>query len=346
MSQPKVFVGLSGGVDSAVSALLLKRAGYEVVGVFMKNWTADVAGNQCPWRDDLRSARAVSAHLKIPLKIYDFQADYKAKVADYMVSAYRAGLTPNPDIMCNQEIKFGVFYEMARAQGADFVATGHYARLIDGQLYRGLDASKDQSYFLYRIPQNTTAHILFPIGEYRKTAIRELALEADLPNARRADSQGICFVGNVSLKDFLHEYIDFEPGEIIDDHGKLIGQHDGAYFYTIGQRHGLGVGGGKPYFVYDKDIAKNIIYVTTEPASALLNKDMIVAGDTYWWQVPESGRDYDIQVRYRSRPVCGRVVLSKNGCTIKLNEPERAIAPGQAVVVYDGDRCLGGGVIQ
>ncbi len=346
MISGKVFVGLSGGVDSAVAALLLQRAGYEVVGVFMKNWTADVAGNHCPWREDLHSARAVAAHLKISLEIYDFQAEYKTKVADYMVATYRRGLTPNPDIMCNQEIKFGVFYDRCRAQGADFVATGHYARMIDGQLYRGSDVNKDQSYFLYRIPPNAAGRVLFPLGEYHKTQIRQIAQVAGLPNAKRADSQGICFVGNVNLKDFLHEYIDFAPGDIVDDYGKVIGQHDGAYFYTIGQRHGLGVGGGKPYFVYGKDITNNIIYVTTDPASPLLSKDTIVAGDVNWWETPVPGKDYDIQVRYRSQPVRGRVSLTGADCVIKLDKPERAIAPGQAVVVYESDRCLGGGVMQ
>lgn len=346
MSLGKVFVGLSGGVDSAVAALLLQRTGYEVVGVFMKNWTADVAGNHCPWREDLHSARAVAAHLKIPLEVYDFQVEYKAKVADYMVVTYRRGLTPNPDIMCNQEIKFGVFYDRCRAHGADFVATGHYARMIDGQLYRGRDDSKDQSYFLYRIPSNATGQVLFPLGEYHKKQIRQIAQEVGLPNAKRADSQGICFVGNVNLKDFLHEYIDFVPGDIVDDHGKTIGRHDGVFFYTIGQRHGLGVGGGKPYFVYDKDVTKNIIYVTTDPVSPLLSQDTIVVGDTHWWQMPASSKEYGIQVRYRSQPVPGRVDQTEAGCVIKLDKPERAIAPGQAVVVYDGDRCLGGGVIQ
>ena len=341
-----VYVGLSGGVDSSVAAALLKDQGYHVTAVFMKNWTADVAGNKCPWEEDLASARVVAAHLQIPLKIYDFQKEYRAKVADYMVDAYRRGLTPNPDVMCNQEIKFRTFYDMCRSEGADFVATGHYARMHDGQLLRGVDRNKDQSYFLYRMPHDAAEHALFPVGEYEKSEIRHLAERYDLPTAKRPDSQGLCFVGNVSLKDFLHEFIDYKPGDIVDDQGHKIGQHDGAFFYTIGQRHGLGVGGGKPYFVYDKDMAKNEVYVTTDPDSALLNKDRLMAADEYWWQAVEADKVYDVQVRYRSTPVEGRIMRHSDKFEVVFSQTERAIAPGQSVVIYDGDVVIGGGIIQ
>ena len=345
MSQ-KVFVGLSGGVDSSVAAALLQRDGYEVIAVFMKNWTADIAGNKCPWEEDLASARRVAAHLQIPLKIYDFQKEYKAKVADYMVESYRRGLTPNPDIMCNQEIKFRTFYDMCISEGADFVATGHYARMIDGKLYRGIDQGKDQSYFLYRIPHDAAGNVLFPVGEFEKKQIRQLAEKFELPTAARPDSQGLCFVGNVSLKDFLHEFIEFQPGDIIDDGGQVVGQHDGAFFYTIGQRHGLGVGGGKPYFVYDKDIEKNQIFVTTDPESKDLNKSSFLINDIYEWQSIKEDEKYEIQVRYRGTPIEGSVRKSNKGYLVELARLERAIAAGQSAVLYHGDELVGGGIIQ
>ena len=343
----KVFVGLSGGVDSAVSAALLQAAGHDVVGVFMKNWSGVTAGVECPWADDWASARQVAAHLGIPLKLYDFEDRYRATVGQYLIDTYRAGLTPNPDIMCNDEIKFKAFLDQCLDEGADMIATGHYARIRDGnQLLRGADPAKDQSYFLYRVPDEALARSLFPLGELTKTEVRRQARKLKLPNAARPDSQGICFVGPVPMKDFLHEFIDYAEGEIQDERGRVVGRHDGVFFYTIGQRHGLGVGGGAPYFVYDKDVAGNILRVTTDEQSPVLNKSTFTIDNCVWHEQPAADREYDIQVRYRSRPIAGHLKPAGNSRhEITLAKPERAIAPGQSAVAYDAERVIGGGII-
>ncbi len=342
-----VFVGLSGGVDSSVAAALLKQDGYSVVGVFMKNWSRDIGGMKCPWREDLASARSVAAHLGIELKVYDFEKEYFAAVATYMIETYRKGLTPNPDIMCNAEIKFKVFAERCFAEGADYIATGHYAR-IDHEpvrLRRAVDASKDQTYFLYRAPAKSLEHTLFPLGGIEKSKVRELASEFGLPTAKRPDSQGLCFVGNIPMRTFLAEYIEPKQGNILDQEGRVIGQHDGAYFYTIGQRQGLGVGGGKPYYVCRIDTNKNEVHVTTEPESPELNKAEFSVQDCVWYVNPDESKHYDIQVRYRTAAKSGRLIKAKNGFKVILDKAERAITPGQSAVVYDGEVVLGGGVI-
>lgn len=342
-----VFVGLSGGVDSSVAAALLQQSGHKVVGVFMKNWSRDVGGMKCPWREDLASARSVAAHLGIELKVYDFEKEYFEAVATYMIDTYRKGLTPNPDIMCNAEIKFKVFAERCFAEGADMIATGHYAQVSHDplRLKRAVDASKDQTYFLYRAPAKNLERTLFPLGNLQKSKVRELAEELGLPTAKRPDSQGLCFVGNIPMRTFLGEFIEPRQGDIIDQEGKVIGQHDGAYFYTIGQRQGLGVGGGKPYYVHKIDVDKNEVHVTTEPDSAELNRVEFVVQDCVWSAEPDKGVRYDIQVRYRTKAKPGRLERFEWGYRVLLDEPERAIAPGQSAVVYDGDTVLGGGVI-
>lgn len=341
-----IFVGLSGGVDSAVAAALLKKAGHEVTGVFMKNWSAPIAGNICPWREDLASARRVAARLTIPFKIYDFEKQYRRTVANYMIKTYRLGLTPNPDIMCNEEIKFKTFLEKCLGAGADAIATGHYARLEDRLLKKAKDHVKDQSYFLYRMSLHAAAKTLFPIGELTKLELRQLARKFGLPNAERPDSQGLCFVGNVSMRDFLHEFIDYKPGDIIDEAGQKIGSHDGAFFYTIGQRHGLGLGGGRPYFIYKIDGPKNIIYVTNEEKSDLLNKKQFSIAGCVWRQKPAASKTYQVLVRYRATTKPARLIKKTGGrYDVKLLAAERAIAPGQSAVFYDGDVVLGGGII-
>ena len=263
MPKSTVFVGMSGGVDSSVSAALLKEQGYRVVGVYMKNWSKDLPGMECPWAADLADAKRVAVRLGIDFRVFDFETEYKQKVVDYMLAEFEKGRTPNPDIMCNQEIKFKLFYDVAREQGADLIATGHYAQTDGQNLLRAVDENKDQTYFLYRISKEAIKHTIFPIGHLKKPEVKKLAEELDLPVAHKKDSMGVCFVGEVGIKDFLQEYIKPTPGEIRDaDTDTVIGQHDGAIFYTIGQRHGLDLGGGLPYYVVSKDLAKNTLYAS------------------------------------------------------------------------------------
>lgn len=267
-----VCVGMSGGVDSSVAGLLLKEQGYRVVGVYMKNWSKDLPGMKCPWAEDLADAKRVAVKLGIDFEVWDFEKEYFEKVVEYMLKEFRAGNTPNPDIMCNQEIKFKLFYEKAMEAGADYIATGHYARVEHSgpKLLRAVDENKDQTYFLYRMSDEALKHTLFPIGERRKPEVKKLAAENGLHNAYKKESMGVCFVGEVGMKDFLKEYIDVEPGEIREiESDRVLGYHEGAVFYTIGQRHGLYLNGAKgeindgmPYYVVKKDIKNNIVYVS------------------------------------------------------------------------------------
>lgn len=268
-----VYVGMSGGVDSSVAALLLKEQGYRVVGIYMKNWSQDLPGMKCPWAEDLADAKRVAVKLGIDFEVWDFEKEYREKVVEYMLREFRAGNTPNPDIMCNQEIKFKMFYEKAMAAGADFIATGHYARVSRGaepMLLRAVDENKDQTYFLYRISDESLARTIFPIGGMLKPEVKRLAKERGLHNAYKKESMGVCFVGEVGMKDFLKEYIDMEPGEIREiESDKILGYHEGVIFYTIGQRHGLYLDGergvandGMPYYVVKKDIQHNVVYVS------------------------------------------------------------------------------------
>lgn len=346
----KIFVGLSGGVDSSVAAALLVKQGHDVTGVFMKNWSRDVAGHHCPWKEDLASARSVAAHLKVPLKVYDFEKQYYDAVTKYMVDTYKSGLTPNPDIMCNQEIKFKVFLEKCLSEGADMIATGHYAQLKYGQLKTAVDKSKDQTYFLYRMDPGIADKVLFPIGIYKKTEVRELAVKYNLPTAERPDSQGLCFVGNVPMKDFLSEFIKPKKGKIINDRSEVVGQHDGAFSYTIGQRHGLGIGGGRPYFVYKVDAINNEVFVTHNENSELLNSNKFRLADCVWWdkaKVESKGLKAEVKVRYRSKNIaCAVENINKQVYIVTLARAERAITPGQSAVLYNGDIVVGGGIIQ
>jgi tRNA-specific 2-thiouridylase len=350
----KVYVGMSGGVDSSVTAALLAQQGYLVTGVYMKNWSQDLPGMICPWEEDYRDAKRVAVHLGIPFKLYDFEKEYRSRVVNYMVREYQTGRTPNPDVMCNQEVKFKLFLETALNDGADLIATGHYARVLRSnagrpvsRLAKAVDDNKDQSYFLYRVTGKALDRTLMPIGEYKKPTVRELARQLGLSTADKKDSQGICFIGEVGIKDFLiHELGQQTPGPIIDKSGKTVGQHDGAIFYTIGQRHGLDVGGGLPYYVTGKNMARNEVYVTTDLQDGDLWKRQLELADLRWIaDEPQNGKTYQVRTRYRAALVPCEIAIKAKAGTVRLLEDIRAVTPGQSAVIYDGKWCLGGGIV-
>lgn len=344
----RVYVGMSGGVDSSLTAALLKEQGYEVTGVYMKNWTKDLPGMRCPWADDLADAKRVAVQLGIDFKVFDFENEYRHKVVDYMIDEYRHGRTPNPDIMCNQEVKFKLFLEAALEDGADMIATGHYARVENGQLRQAKDTNKDQTYFLYRVTKAALEKTLFPLGEYEKSQVRQMAEERGLYTATKKDSQGICFVGQIGIREFLSEYVEQVPGDIIDKAtGKVLGRHDGAIFYTLGQRHGLDIGGGLPYYVVGKDMDKNEVYVTTNLNDEQLWRSEVSLGAVHWidGQKPVEG-SYQVRARHRGTLHDARLTWQAEAVCLQLDHPERAIASGQSMVIYDGEHCLGGGIVQ
>ena len=436
-----VYVGMSGGVDSSVSALLLKEQGYNVVGVYMKNWSRDLPGMKCPWAEDLADAKRVAVKLGIPFEVWDFEEEYRKKVVDYMLDEFKKGSTPNPDIMCNQEIKFKLFYEKAMEAGADFIATGHYARVrqvtepvfsdagLESEstsyagepgepslrdeplgrvrnigvsnsnqtfmhprktgpvtcpiLLRAKDENKDQTYFLYRISEEALARTIFPIGEMLKPEVKKLAKEKGLHNAYKKESMGVCFVGEVGMKDFLKEYINIEPGEIREiESEKVLGYHEGAVFYTIGQRHGLYLNGekgvvndGMPYYVVKKDIKKNIVYVSKNLndenlwTNELKLKDILVrqfeydipgdgslspavAGKAPSSSVVTSACSLDMYSQLPFKPISVRlrhraplVPAKFDGETLYFENKIKRPASGQSAVLYDDEVCLGGGII-
>ncbi len=349
----KVVVGISGGVDSAVAALLLKQQGYDVHGVFMHNWESDQDDPYCTATQDLRDAKAVCEKLQIPLTKINFSKEYWDRVFQYFLDEYAAGRTPNPDVLCNKEIKFKAFLEYALELGADFIATGHYVRKAKKngtyQLLRGCDNDKDQSYFLYTLTQSQLQHSLFPIGELTKTDVRKIAQEAELSIYDKKDSTGICFIGERNFKKFLSEYLLAQPGDIITTENKIIGKHDGLMFYTLGQRKGLGIGGlknaaEKPWYVAKKDIKNNQLTVTQNHDDPLLMSSTLQYQDAHWISgtAPKLPLTCSAKIRYRNQDAACTIVDNE---TVQFSQPQWAITPGQAVVFYQGDVCLGGATI-
>jgi tRNA-specific 2-thiouridylase len=354
----KVVVGLSGGVDSAVAALLLKRAGYEVIGLFMKNWEGDDTDEYCSSRQDLVDAAAVADVIGIDFEAVNFSAEYRERVFAEFLREYQAGRTPNPDVLCNSEIKFKAFLDHALALGADHIATGHYAQvrefLGEWQLLKAEDGTKDQSYFLHRLNQAQLSKTLFPLGHLYKRDVRRMAEEAGLPNHARKDSTGICFIGERPFREFLARYLPRQPGEIrVFGTDRVIGQHEGLMYYTLGQREGLGIGGVKgapeePWFVAAKDMTQNILFVVQGHAHPALLSDDLVAQNLSWvsGRAPHTRWVYAAKTRYRQPDAaCQIEQVDANGCRIEFAAPQWAVTPGQSVVVYESRVCLGGGVI-
>lgn len=355
MSGDPVIVGLSGGVDSAVAALCLQRQGYAVEGLFMRNWEDDDA--YCTTAQDLQEARRVADVLGIPLHVADFSREYRDRVFRHFLSELECGRTPNPDVLCNSEIKFGAFLEHALRLGAGRISTGHYARLgvgTDGGPYllRARDEGKDQTYFLHAVPREALARCLFPLGELRKGEVRRMALDAGLPNFDRPDSTGICFVGERPFRAFLSRFLPARPGEIRDLQGRVLGRHMGSLYYTIGQRRGLGIGGLKgdgdgPWYVADKDVTRNILYVVQGAGHPALAAEALEAEDLHWiGEPPATGAELSARTRHRQALQACRITgLASGRLGLRFRSPQRAITPGQYVVLYQDDRCLGGGVI-
>jgi len=363
----KVYVGVSGGVDSSVALALLKDQGYDVTGVFLKVWHPDFLS--CDWREERRSAMRVCATLGVPFITLDCEAEYKKEVADYMINEYRAGRTPNPDIFCNKYVKFGVFLNKAREMGADYIATGHYAQVDSGdkiqdsgimKLLESVDQNKDQSYFLYTLNQEQLAHTLFPIGGMTKPEVRLLAKKYGLPTATKKDSQGVCFLGKLDMKEFLSYYVDSKRGDVLDTSGEVVGYHDGAIFYTIGQRHGFTItkkGSDDPrFFVVSKDIDRNTITVADKESKndVVYSIKEVVIKDLHIIQgmplgskgIPWNKITCTVRIRYRQEKQKCVVKKKDDGWHVILDLPQNGVAVGQSAVLYHDTECLGGGIIE
>jgi tRNA-specific 2-thiouridylase len=353
----RVVVGLSGGVDSAVSAWLLKEQGFDVVGIFMKNWEADDDDEYCASNEDFVDAAAVADVIGIDLEHVNFAAEYKDRVFAEFLREYQAGRTPNPDVLCNAEIKFKAFLDHALRLGADKIATGHYARVRETEgryeLLKGLDTTKDQSYFLHRLTQTQLSRTLFPVGELPKTEVRAIAERAGLPNAKKKDSTGICFIGERPFREFLNRWLHQQPGVIEDERGRPVGQHVGLSFYTLGQRQGLGIGGVKhgggehvPWYVARKDMARNVLVAVQGHEHPWLLSTELTAADCSWVAgVPTAGGALAAKTRYRQADAACRLATAGDGFQLQFAQPQWAVTPGQSAVIYDGEVCLGGGVI-
>ncbi len=390
MKKTKVFVAMSGGVDSSVAALLLKKKGYDLVGCFIKGWYPQGFG--CDWKRDRRDAMRVCAKLEIPFITVDAEKEYKKEVVDYMIREYKAGRTPNPDVMCNRSVKFGVFLKKALEMGADYIATGHYVRLRHlgalhlsefdplrckapkWELLQARDKNKDQSYFLWTLTQEQLKYCLFPVGNLLKPEVKKIAREAGLHTAEKDESMGVCFIGEFNMVDFLKKYIKPKKGKVVTAEGKVIGEHEGAVFYTIGQRHGFGGGGGVPYYIVAKDIKKNLLIVSDKAHEKEFYKKEVEIESVNWISgdlgarhlsalrclAPKSPNLLKARIRYRQPLQSCRIIIPKstfqNGANkmlslgnstilIKFSKPQRAVAPGQSLVIYDGQRMLGGGIM-
>lgn len=358
-----VFVGLSGGVDSSVSAYLLKKQGYKVVGCFIKTWQPDFI--DCSWKEERRDAMRVASHLEIPFLTIDLEKEYKQNVADYMIEEYRQGKTPNPDVMCNKEIKFGGFLKRALELGADFVATGHYAQKrkysifndqfsdkdLEYQLLKAKDSAKEQSYFLWTLTQDQLKHILFPVGNLEKKEVRRIAKKAGLPVATKKDSQGICFIGKIDFKDFLKHFIEERKGDVLNENGEVIGYHFGAMFLTLGERQGFTITkkgtNDRRMYIVSKDIEKNTITVSSELTNKNTNSEnkIKIKNINRITTFPNKEKVYEAQIRYHGEFLKCRIIGEGEGYTEIQFEKPQIVASGQSIVFYDGDICIGGGVV-
>ncbi|MCE7913396.1 MAG: tRNA 2-thiouridine(34) synthase MnmA [Nitrosomonas sp. PRO4] len=357
MKNKRVVVGMSGGVDSSVAAYLLKQQGFDVVGLFMKNWEDDDTDTYCSSRQDFLDAVSVADVMDIPIEAVNFSVEYKDRVFSHFLAEYQAGRTPNPDVLCNAEIKFKAFLDHATQLGADYIATGHYAqvRKVEGvfQLLKGEDGTKDQSYFLYRLNQAQLANTFFPIGHLYKRDVRNIARQLKLPNASKKDSTGICFIGERPFREFLNRYLPREPGEIQTPEGKVVGEHMGLMYYTIGQRQGLGIGGTQggseePWYVSAKDTGRNVLVVVQGHNHADLFRASLKATDLTWisGKQPHCNWVYSAKTRYRQADApCAISSLNQEWCQIDFAQNQWAVTPGQSVVIYESKVCLGGGII-